>query len=59
LSHEAKENDMKTRHTGASRALPYLVISAALVAMAGMLVFEFDPAYRIAHVWVIGWAGER
>ena len=25
---------------------------------AGMLVFEFDPAYKIAHEWVIGWADE-
>ena len=23
---------------------------------AGMLVFEFDPAFKIAHEWVIGWA---
>ena len=28
-------------------------------AGAGMLVFEFDPAYRIAHAWVIGGADER
>jgi hypothetical protein len=25
---------------------------------AGMLVMEFDPAYMIAHEWVIGWADE-
>lgn len=28
-------------------------------AGAGMLVFEFDPAFKIAHEWVIGWVGER
>jgi hypothetical protein len=25
---------------------------------AGMLVMEFDPTYRIAHEWVIGWTDE-
>ena len=25
---------------------------------AGMLVFEFNPAYKIAHEWVIGWVDE-